>query len=210
MTGLLREIVDVWTKQHQQGAKWLHPADEDLLEKRRHPFTLDYPAVPFIGDILDAPVVVLGANAGYGGETPIPFEGEGAVRSCLQQIASGSTIAWAKRVPYYMGANYRSSLLHGHVAVINACAYRSPGVPPAGLVEELPSARLTRKWLLDALLPLVRTEQRLVVAWRPRLWACAADLSALNGYGVVYTNARSKHLRSDVLAEAERFCRITR
>ena len=24
---------------------------------------------------------------------------------------------------------------------------------------------------------LVRTEQRLVVAWRPRLWACAADLS---------------------------------
>ena len=213
MSSELRRIVEFWTQQCQRDAQWLHPEDEGVLRARRHPFTLNYPVVPFIGDILRAPVVVLGANAGYGDETPVPFKGEHAVPQCLQHIASGSTIAWAAKVPYYVTTNYGLRLQAGRVAVINACAYRSLDAPPPGLIEDLPSARVTRTWLLNALLPLVRAEQRLVIAWRPYLWACEENLLALDGHGVVYIpkdKRRSKHLLREALEEADRFCGVSR
>ena len=72
----------------------------------------------------------------------------------------------------------------------------------------MPSARMTRRWLLDTLIPLVRNRQRLIIAWRPRLWGvdCERTLATLKDEGVVHSYPRSKHLQLDVLAEADRFC----
>ena len=85
--------------------------------------------------------------------------------------------------------------------------FSSRGVPAPAVVEDLPSARMTRTWLLNALIPLVRNRQRLIIAWRPRLWGadCERTLATLRDNGVVYSYPRSKHLQLDALAEADRF-----
>ena len=109
------------------------------------------------------------------------FNGEHAIQECLQDIAAGDTTPWAADVPYYRTANYGWRLQNRRFAVVNACAYRSRGVPAPAVVEDLPSARMTRMWLLNALIPLVRNRQRLIVAWRPRLWGadCERTLAML-------------------------------
>ena len=207
MAGGLQALGDFWQRQHQTGGKWRHPDDETVLNGRRHKFMLDYPVVPFIGDILHAPVILLGANAGYGAETPLLFNGEHAIPNCLADIARGDTSHWSATVPYYQTANYGWRLRSRRYAVVNACAYRSLEAPAPAIVEDLPSARMTRTWLLNALIPLVRDRQRLIVAWRPRLWGvdCKHALATLADASVVYANPRSKHLPLDVLARADRF-----
>lgn len=39
-------------------SQWIHPDDEYAISTHRHSLNLDYPVSPFVGNILDAPIIV--------------------------------------------------------------------------------------------------------------------------------------------------------
>ena len=185
-------FVEFWKKQRRTGGKWLHPEDEGvLLTGRRHSFNLDYPVVPYIGNIREARVVILGANAGYSrDEPPLEFAGVDDARACLEQLETGSTIKWSTKVLYYRRVNYGQLLHDGHAVIVNACAYRSVKInnepDNQRILRHLPSVKVARDWLLNDLLPLARDGQRLVIAKRWRFWENTPAHRELKGCGVVF------------------------
>ena len=192
----LESIVAFWKQQREVDSKWIHPDDASVLFHSRwtHSFNLDFPAGPYIGDILGAPVVILGANAGYSPiSTAEEFEPKGSKETYLAQIASPSK-GWTQVSPYYRQKKYGQQLMAGHVAVVNACAYRSPEIGRnQTIIGHLPSIWNTRLWLWRDLLPLAAAGERLIVAWRYGLWVERNEerdaLQALKG--VVCTYPRS-------------------
>ena len=184
-------FVEFWKKQQRIGREWLHPEDEKVIRGQQHSFNLDYPAVPYIGDIRGARVVVLGANAGYSpDETPLAFLGMDGERDCLDQIARGSTARWSAQVSYYRRVNYGQLLHDGCAVIVNACAYRSNSISAEpynqSTLEKLPSVRIARNWLTNDLLPRARSGQLLVIAKRWKYWKNTATLKSLDGRGVVF------------------------
>ena len=169
----LQAIVTFWSKQRCAGRKWLHPDDEQMLLREPHSFNLDFPAGQYVGDILRAPVVILGANGGYSAQTPKEFRSQDCVQQFLARQKDPSNAEWHSSLPrYYHETNYGQWLADGRAALLNACAYRSPKISPDNrkLVKNLQSARFTRSWLLEVLIPLAQSGQRLVVVKRPGLW----------------------------------------
>lgn len=63
----IEDIVTFWRGQQQADEKWqwAHRLDREVLDTGPHSFNLDHPVSPYIGDVLTAPVIILGANAGY-------------------------------------------------------------------------------------------------------------------------------------------------
>ena len=82
----LGEIVKFLSEQRQsERGQWTYPADDPLFESAPHSFNLDFPVSPYVGDIVNAPVIILGASAGYDRHvTPTEFHAM-AIRSpgCL-------------------------------------------------------------------------------------------------------------------------------
>ena len=173
----LQAIVSFWSKQHCAGRKWLHPDDEHVLRREPHSFNLDFPAGQYVGDILRAPVVILGANGGYSSRTPNEFRSQDCVQEFLARQKDPSSADWRSTLPpyYYDETNYGQWLADGRAALVNACAYRSPKISKESdnkkIIKKLPSVGFTRSWLLDVLIPLAQSEQRLVVVKRPGLWS---------------------------------------
>ena len=167
-------IVNFWRRQHRTGAgMWLHPDDERVLAGHPHPFNLDFPAGPYVGDILHAPIIILGANGGYDAErTPAEFAPDNAILDHLSCIASPSTSAWTVPSYYYDKANYGPLLADGRAALMNACAYRSTRINAdvRRIAKLLPSVTAARAWLLERIIPLANKGTRLVVIKRPGLW----------------------------------------
>jgi hypothetical protein len=189
VTLAISDVVDYWASQRRtsEGA-WVHPADEEELSSTRHSFKLEFPVSPYIGKVLTAPVVILGANAGYSSElTAEEFPDQRAVDSYLARVRSPEASNWADVSRYYHRVNYGPLIAAGKAVLVNACAYRSPRISNEPhnrkLVTSLASARFTRAWLLEAVLGLVRIGARLVVAKRPGLWKLPADV--LESKGVV-------------------------
>ena len=59
------DIVSCWSRLRQNSkGKWIHPEDGAVLAHGNHSFNLDHPVTPYIGDILNSPMVILGANGG--------------------------------------------------------------------------------------------------------------------------------------------------
>ncbi|HAR44086.1 MAG TPA: hypothetical protein DCS07_15880 [Bdellovibrionales bacterium] len=172
----LNDIVVFWSQQRRNDkGQWVHPADEAVFNAALHTFNLDFPVSPYVGDILRASVIILGANAGYDPDkTATEFPDEDAVRRYVNRVRSPSEADWSFVSTYYEKVNYGPWLATGRVALINACPYRSPkiSVEPENrrLLERLPSTAFTRRWLRDAVLPLADEGKRLVVAKRPGLW----------------------------------------
>ena len=177
-------LAEYWSRQRVIDGRWMHPEDESELRRQQHPFNLDHPISPFVGD-LRAEVVILGANGGYSEEdTPRSFAGHGDIPDFLEQVASGTTIRWAhRREPYYHHKTYSKELWLGRAVVINACAYRSRNRPSLRRIRGLPSVNFIKDWLRQVIAPQVRRGERLIVAWRPGLWKDALD--ALGQTGVV-------------------------
>lgn len=188
----INEIVTFWKKQNRPingpviGKWWAHPDDADLLLGRPHSFNLDFPAGPYVGDILRAPVVILGANAGYSSDTPREFQGPDAIQRYLDRIAAPSDSDWTGiGRPYYDNVNYGRYLFDGRAALINACAYRSPKISEEPdnqkLLKDLPSVKFTRSWLLECVIPLAKSGKRLVIGKRYGLWRLPEEVRKANG-----------------------------
>lgn len=195
------EIVGFWSRQLKTPeGQWLHPGDREILRRRTHSFNLDFPAAPFVGNVVGAPVIVLIANPGYH-PTATPHEfrrGDADIRRHLQQISHPDTADWAGAGGgYYETVKYGQLILDGRAAVVDACAYRSERISREPwnreVMDDLPSVQFTRGWLRNCVLPLARKGRRLVVAKRWSLWNIRkTELERLDG--VIVDHPQSPHM----------------
>ena len=177
MTLALSDIVTYWAGRQHRGPDgiWSHEDDRAALSSAENlGFNLRYPVSPYIGRILEAPVVILNLNGGYDSAlTPREFTPSGAADAWLARVADPDQADWSGIPSYYHSANYGPELLSGRAVAINACAYRSPNLqrgPARSLADRLPSVRFHRRWLTEALLPLATSGKRLIIAHRWGLW----------------------------------------
>lgn len=168
---------------------WAHKLDRQTFDDGPHTFNLDYPVSPYVGDVLAAPIIILNANAGYSSEmTPSEFSDDGAVDLWLARVDDPSNAEWSSVSHYYDRTNYGNLVTAKKAVVVNACAYRSPKISDKAendnrsMIKRLPSSIFTRRWLLEAIIPLAKNGSRLVVVNRGGLWSLG---SAANSVGVV-------------------------
>ncbi len=209
----INEIVRFWTKQLKTPkCWWLHPRDRELLEQRPNSFKLDFPAAPFVGNIVGAPIVVLVANPGYH-STATPYEfrcGEVDINRHLKQIQCPDTADWTGAGgSYYQTVNYGHMILEGKLAVVDVCAYRSCKIsqerPNQKLLDELPSVQFTRKWLINCILPLANNAERLIVAKRPKLWGSDIENMLRRQSGVIFDEPRFRHMKRKTVKSLEHY-----
>jgi hypothetical protein len=141
----------------------------------KHSFNLDFPVSPYIGDVLNASIIIIGANGGYRSDlTPSEFPNQEAIDSYVARVRDPARSDWSFVSKYYDRVNYGSLLADGRAALVNACAYRSPKITEEPdnkrLIKLLASVAFTRRWLLDVVLNLAQSGQRLLIAKRPGLW----------------------------------------
>jgi len=170
------EIVNFWSQvcRDADTGRWTHPADRDVLSEANS-FNLDYPISPYVGHILTAKVIILGANAGYNPSmTPSEFPTDRSIDSYIQRVRDPENSDWSFVSDYYGRVNYSQLILDGEAALINASPYRSPKISEEPdnrkAIDKLPSTTFNRRWLLEAILPLALNGERLIVAKRHGLW----------------------------------------
>jgi hypothetical protein len=162
-----------------------------LFSKVSHTFNLDYPVSPYVGNICESRVLILGANAGYDPtSTSAEFQNVESVRAYLARVNAPADADWSAIHRYYKNVNYGDMIMNGIAALVNACAYRSPRISEEmgnrALIRELPSCIFTRRWLREIVVPLASDGRILVVAKRPGLW----EISNLRGArGIVFDPA---------------------
>ena len=198
----IEEIVRFWRQQLKTPeGQWLHPEDKHILGRQTHSLNLDFPAAPFVGNVIGAPVLILIANPGYH-PTATPYEfrrGEADIRRHMGQLSYPDTADWSGAGGgYYETVKYGALILDGRAAVVDACAYRSVRISQEPqnreLLEDLPSVCFTRRWLRNCVLPLARKGQKLVVAKRWSLWDVRKpELERLDG--VVVDHPQSPHMK---------------
>ncbi len=153
----------------------VHPDDAPIFARIPHSFNLDYPPPAFVGDVDNAPVVILMANGGYVADaTPREFPRPEDHREFIDNLRGDR-----KDLPRNLGTYYTRNwiyhwLRNGTAVIVNAVAYRSPkiGNEPENrkLAELLPSVRVHRKWLIDEVLIAARANRRFVIVHRPPMW----------------------------------------
>lgn len=203
-------IVDFWkplNKPDDNGC-WVHPADRDLLINTPHSFNLDFPVSPFIGDIINAPVIILGLNAGYDAQlTPNEFPDEDTIARYVKQVVEPGHSDWSLISDYYKTSNSWRFMISRKAAWINASPYRSPNLSKESdnqrLAAKLPSTRFQNEWLKEAILPLARQRKRLIVVKRRSLWPF---LSEAGDTGISACKSFvGKHLDARVISDIENF-----
>jgi hypothetical protein len=183
----LGDIVDFWAGKQTKSdnGQWTHKLDHSKFEAGSHGFHLNFPVSPYVGNILDAPIIMLNLNGGYDPVmTPSEFASPGAEEAYLTRVADPAGGDWTFVSKYYDALQYGNFIRSGRVALINACAYRSPnlpkGSPARAIAESLPSVNFHRRWLSEALVPAARSRKRVIVANRWGLWNVKlADKSAI-------------------------------
>ena len=173
----LADIVDYWKLQAERDKQWFHPEDEEFLGQPNS-FNLEYPVVPYVGDIVNAAVIILAANGGYDEhKTSLEFVNRLAVDQTLTLVSSPSSADWSKyrAMPlYYEQTNYGDLIVNKTAALINACAYRSKKITTEKdnqrLIKRMPSCNFNRAWLRECILPLARAGDKLVIGKRYGLW----------------------------------------
>lgn len=183
----IEDIVAFWRGQQETDAQghWAHRFDRKVLNAGPQTFNLDHPVSPYIGAVLTAPVMILNANAGYNPAlTPTEFPDAASVTAYTSRVDDPSSSDWSFVSRYYDRTNYGHLVASGKAVVVNACAYRSPKISDKGegdnraLIKRLPSAVFTRRWLIEAVLPMAATGERLVIANRSGLWHLGSYASA--------------------------------
>lgn len=206
----LTDIVDFWDKLYQPdgNGRWVHPDDAREFERSRHTFNLDYPVSPYVGDIINAPVIILGLNAGYSEYmTPKEFEDPEIITRYMQQVANPSTSNWDVISDYYRTSNSWRFMLERNAVWINASPYRSPNLSTEkgnkALAEQLASTRFHNRWMAEVVMPMARSGQRLVAVKRTSLWTF---LPSAGSTGVSRCKSFvGKHLDQSVIANIETF-----
>ncbi len=146
-----------------------------MLQHGSYSFNLGHPVSPYIGDVANARVVILGANAGYKQDlTPTEFPSDEAVADYVSRVDDPSAADWTFVSCYYDSTNYGNFLADRRAVLVNACAYRSPKLSQEpdnrAIMRRLPSVAFTRRWLLEAVLPRAEKGERLIIAKRHGQW----------------------------------------
>lgn len=188
MTMHIDSIVEFWRGQQaaDDQRRWMHRADRKVLDAGPHSFNLDHPVSPYIGDVLNARVIIMNANAGYKSHiTPTEFPDEAAITSYVERVDSPSKADWSFVSRYYDDTNYGHLIGPGNVVVVNACAYRSPLLSEEDdnqrIIPRLPSAIFMRRWLLEAVLPAAKQGHRLIVRKRGGQWRLPPTFATSDG-----------------------------
>lgn len=182
------KLPEYWSQTCHTGIGWVHPDDFDMLSTEAHSFNLDFPPPAFVGDLAHAKIIVLAANGGYDPiVTPSEFKAEGAEVKYLDRLSAPGSAEWSVVAPYYNSyINYAAMLLSGDIAIVNACAYRSPKISaePANrkLIEALPSVAFNRHWLTKQILPEAEAGKRLIVGKRHALWNLPFSVKESKGF----------------------------
>lgn len=202
------ELAEFWGQLEDS----VHPDDKRVLEEdQNHAFNLDFPPPAFIGDIVNARVIILDNNGGFSPSlTPTEFPDEEACQEYRDRLANPVAVDPSARsmARYYVTRNFSDWLISGEAALVNGVAYRSKDGSAKGiarLTRTLPSAVYHQRWLREILAPLVREGERFVVAHRWSRWNNAAD-SLRNLPNVIFSEAPiSKDLTAREREAAERF-----
>jgi hypothetical protein len=183
----IEEILEYWQgEQENIDGAWAHRLDREQLAAAHHTFNLDHPVNPYVGDLPNAPVIILGANGGYSPVlTPTEFPGEASVQAYLARVDNPSGADWTFVSQYYDRTNYGDAVASGQAVLVNACAYRSPKITEEPqnqkLIKRLKSSIFVRRWLLEAVLPLAAHGDRLVVVKRGGQWHLPPEFSMAPG-----------------------------
>lgn len=184
----------------------VHPADEAIIAGHSHLFNLEYPPPAYIGDIENAPVILLNGNGGYKADiTPSEFTTLESRHRHIERLHRPAPMSPDEVSSYYARANYAHWLKSGDLAMVNAIAYRSVGISNAieRLARKLPSTNLNIQWLTSEVIPAAKEGNRFVIAHRNRLWRLQRS-GAIPG--VYFTsNPRSEALSLEALSKIESF-----
>jgi hypothetical protein len=150
----------------------VHPDDKLAFAENPHSFNLEFPPPAFVGDIDNAPIIILMANGGYHVDrTPTAFLDDMDHQDYRDYLAGRSKERPARLPKYYTREKWFQD---GSAVFVNAVAYRSRRISsePANkrLAQILPSSIVHRRWLMDEVIPAVRSDKRMVVAHRHGLW----------------------------------------
>lgn len=180
-----------------------------MFDANPHCFNLDYPPPAFVGDIINAPVILLDANGGYDPVvTPSEFAAPDAIDRYLDLLRNPRAVHPGKIAPYYGARNYADLIAAGKLALVNAVAYRSAAISREPdnrrVAEQLPSTAVHRAWLRDLLIPAASSGERLIIAHRTKLWRIRRSEPDLHGV-VFTTNPVSADMSNAVPAEIRTF-----
>jgi hypothetical protein len=194
-------IVEFW----RQSSGAIHPADADILATVPNLFNLDFPPPAYVGDIENAPVILLNGNGGYTAETKLEFLDAASIDRAIDRLHNPAAIDPINVCSYYAQANYAGWFNSGELAMVNAVAYRAPEITKDvhRIAKILPSTLLHIRWLKEEVITAAEKGLRLVIAHRNGLWS----LKRIDEpQGVHFTsNARSKHLPSETLEVIQQF-----
>jgi hypothetical protein len=192
----------------QRLEKSIHPDDAEVLSSHDHTFNLDFPPPAFIGDIDNAPIVVLMANGGYD-----PHKITGTRCEFLEpddyaghwRMLKNDEFFIPKRLSiYYTDKSYFPFVRDGRAVIVNAVAYRSPRITQEPqnqrVADLLPSVRLHRRWLLEEVFPAAAKGDRYVVAHRRGLWKLPPT-SQLPKNVYLTPNPVSPHLQPELISK---------
>lgn len=170
---MTRELSEYWSQLH--GA--IHPTDISEFERfPDHGFNLDFPPPAFIGDVVNAPIVILENNGGYSAsQTPSEFSDLDAHDEFRDMLANPRPVSRNERTvsPYYLSRNYTQWLVDGVATLVNGVAYRSIDGKEKHvkrMTKSLPSALFHQRWLRETLLPQAERGERFVVVHRWTRW----------------------------------------
>jgi hypothetical protein len=188
---MTRELSEFWS--HLDGT--VHPADKSVFASfPDHGFNLDFPPPAFIGDVVNAPIVILDNNGGYDDVgTPREFPDQHAHDEYRDMLTNPRPISRGERTvsPYYLSRNYTQWLVEGVATLVNGVAYRSI-VGKAKHVDRmtklLSSALHHQEWLRKVLLPQAEKGERFVIVHRWKRWNGVAD-ALRNHQNAVFSNA---------------------
>lgn len=181
----------------------VHPDDAPVLATHRHSFNLDYPPPAFIGDIDNAPVVILFANGGFDAAvTPTEFPYEEDRREYLDWLHGHRKEPPKRLAPYYLQNSVFPWVKNGTAVILNAIAYRSPKLSQEpenqNVAQLLPSTRLHREWLMNEVLLDARQNRRFIIVHRPAMWKLDRTGFASSMNVAFSPNPASPHLSMEV------------
>lgn len=185
---------------------WMHPEDAPIFcEHEPHTFNLDYPPPAFIGDVDNAPVVILMANGGYSVDTKSEFAQQSDYTEYLEWLKGERRSRPQNLSSYYTHNSIFPWVEEGKAVIVNAVAYRSRSISKEPrnerLANALPSLARHRQWLCCEVLPAAKRCERLVVAHRWRLWGLNRTECTP---GVLYSrNPGSPYLSNKLKAEVD-------
>ena len=173
----IREFWRRLDRPDQRDGEYVHPDDAEVFASHSHTFNLQYPPPAFVGNVDNAPVIILKANGGYDPNprcgTCIEFPDQDAHIEHLLMLTGEGVHIPSTLSRYYKDDPLFSWIKDGGVAIVNAVAYRSPKssneLQDKRVARLLPSAKVHKQWLHDELFPAANRGANL---WSPTVGDC--------------------------------------